>query len=1024
MAAQKPKPPKPVLPVEIQKGRLIYHPDTVTGDRIPDYSYAGYKASEQAIPNVPVKILVPPVKGDATAILQHALDEAAALPVDANGFRGTVLLSRGVYQLSGSLVIRASGIVLRGFGAQDQTLILGTGIQRNGLIRIQGRKDKKEDAQGIRITDGYVPVNAMQFRVASASGLKPGDAITITRPSTQAWIDLLGTQSFGGGISALGWKPGDIDLHFDRIITRVNGNTIEIDAPLTTALDQRYGGGTVHKYDWPGRIQQVGIENISLASDYNKQNPKDEEHNWIAITMDDVMDAWVRQVSFKHFAGSAVHINETARRVTVEDCISTAPVSEIGGERRNTFFTRGQQTLFQRCYAEQGYHDFSAGYGAAGPNAFVQCVSIRPYSFSGTTGMWASGILFDIVEVDGNAIRVGNRGQDGKGAGWTGANCFFWNCSAALIECARPPTAQNWSYGSWSQFAGRGFWAESNNHVSPRSFFYAQLSQRLSQDFSERASVLGIGGEASSSPTVEAAAQLNQEAFRPKPLMKDWIVGAALRQPIPTTHQGARTIAPSALSQQKKEGRAPEVPMELVGGRLAKGNILLTGKVKGVPWWSGGSEATDLRKAAQNMAITRFVPGRVGPGLTDELTGVVDSMKAHHIVALNQHYGLWYERRRDDHERIRRMDGDVWAPFYELPFARSGIDSAWDGLSKYDLTRYNSWYFKRMQDFADLADQEGLVLIYQHYFQHNIIEAGAHYADFPWRTANNINQTGFTEPVHYAGEKRIFYDGQFYDVTNAARNDLHRQYIERCLDNFSGSGSVIHFISEEYTGPLPFVEFWLQTIGQWKQQHAKAQKQWVGLSTTKDVQDAILKNPAYTNLIDVINIEYWHYQADGSVYAPAGGKHLAPRQWARLLKPKSSSFEQVYRAVREYRDAYPEKAVLYNAVNADQYGWAVFMAGGSLPVLPPATDPKLLAAGTRMHATDQYKTFAIEDKNGLILYGKNDMDLDLSHLPGNLSLSYIDLNTGTIIGKAQKIKGGSMQHLKLPKAACLIWIRK
>lgn len=43
--------------------------------------------------------------------------------------------------------------------------------------------------------------------------------------------------------------------------------------------------------------------------------------------------------------------------------------------RRSTFYTMGQQTLFQRCYSKQGIHDFSAGFCAAGPNAFVQCDS-------------------------------------------------------------------------------------------------------------------------------------------------------------------------------------------------------------------------------------------------------------------------------------------------------------------------------------------------------------------------------------------------------------------------------------------------------------------------------------------------------------------------------------------------------------------------------------------------------------------------------------------------------------------------
>ena len=37
---------------------------------------------------------------------------------------------------------------------------------------------------------------------------------------------------------------------------------------------------------------------------------------------------------------------ESTRNVTVKDCISVEPVSEIGGYRRHTFFTMGQQSLF------------------------------------------------------------------------------------------------------------------------------------------------------------------------------------------------------------------------------------------------------------------------------------------------------------------------------------------------------------------------------------------------------------------------------------------------------------------------------------------------------------------------------------------------------------------------------------------------------------------------------------------------------------------------------------------------------
>src|SRR5690606_10196765 len=119
-----------------------------------------------------------------------------------------------------------------------------------------------------------------------------------------------------------------------------------------------------------------------------------------------------------------------------------------------------------------------------------------------------------------------------------------------------------------------------------------------------------------------------------------------------------------------------------------------------VPWWRGDVRPAGIREARPH--ITRFVPGRTGTGLTDDLQEVAAWMKEQHFVSLEHNYGLWYERRRDDHERVRRLDGEVWPPFYELPFARSGQGTAWDGLSKYDLTKYNHWYWNRLQQFADL----------------------------------------------------------------------------------------------------------------------------------------------------------------------------------------------------------------------------------------------------------------------------------------------------------------------------------
>lgn len=1021
---QQAKAPKPMPPLSYEGGRLRYVADE-QGNKVPDFSYCGYRAGAQPIPDAPVRVLVPLAKGDATLRIQSAIDYLASLPTDANGLRGAVLLEKGRYELGGRLTINASGIVLRGSGAgEGGTVLVAAGHERQALLRIAGAGDQKTGKE-ITITDSYAPVGATQLHLASAEGLKTGDAIRVRRPSTAGWIKELGADHFGGGITALGWKPGQRDIAWERKITAISANTITIDAPLTTALDTVYGGGTLATLQWPGRIEQVGIENLRCESVFDPSNAKDEDHCWMAITFENVSDAWVRQVNFAHFAGSAVAVWQSARCITVEDCKSLSPVSEIGGQRRYAFFTEGQQTLFQRLYAEYSFHDFSVGFCAAGPNAFVQCQSYKPYSFSGGIDSWASGVLFDIVNIDAQALRYANRGQDAQGAGWSAANSVFWNCTAARIDCYKPPTAANWSFGSWAQFSGDGYWGESNNSINPRSLYYAQLAERLHTNTSARAQVLPVETDASSSPTVQQAAALIARSVKPALQLTDWIDQAAQRQPIPVNAGGARTI--DQLGIRTKPVPAPAPPLRVENGWLVRGHAVVTGRRNEEPWWLGTPRPYGLKEA--KPAITRFVPGRTGTGLTDDLNAMTDTMAARHIVAQEHNYGLWYDRRRDDHERIRRMDGEVWPPFYELPFARSGRDTAWDGLSKYDLTRYDRWYWDRLKQFADLADRKGLVLVHQDYFQHNIIEAGAHYADFPWRPANNINNTGFPEPPPYAGDKRIFMAEQFYDTTHPVRKALHRAFIRQCLENFKDNNSVIQFIGEEFTGPLHFVQFWLDNIGQWERDNNK--KELIGLSVTKDVQDAILADASRAALVDIIDIRYWHYQEDGSAYAPKGGQSLAPRQHARLLHPKRSSFAQVYRAVREYRQQYPGKAVIYSGDNYDNLGWAAFMGGGSLCPIPVISDDRFLADAITMQPVDlpgaPAGRWALANKTGgYIIYGETGaMEIDMTDVKGNFTIKWINPRDGSIIGKEQKISGGKKINIDNPKTGpAVLWISR
>src|SRR5438067_10523846 len=83
-------------------GRLVYDADA-SGNRVPDFSQCGYLGGGVAIPDVPVRVRVPCLPGDATARIQAAIDHVANLPADERGFRGAVLVEAGRHEIAGQV---------------------------------------------------------------------------------------------------------------------------------------------------------------------------------------------------------------------------------------------------------------------------------------------------------------------------------------------------------------------------------------------------------------------------------------------------------------------------------------------------------------------------------------------------------------------------------------------------------------------------------------------------------------------------------------------------------------------------------------------------------------------------------------------------------------------------------------------------------------------------------------------------------------------------------------------------------
>jgi hypothetical protein len=470
-------------------GVLQYTPDE-KGNIIPDFSHVGYRYGDIPIPDVPVVLTLEPVEGDNGSHIQNAIDQVAKMPINENGYRGAILLTKGSYPIEESIYVHTDGIVLKGEGQHEKgTVLVASGSKKRSLLVIGGSGNiAKVENTRVDIKEKYVPVGRKFLVLDSASHLSAGQDIMIFRPGTEQWIKDLRMDSFPSRDDERivhPWVPSFYDLHFKRVISSVNGDTIFFRNPVVMAMEERYGGGQIYRYVFEGRIENAGVQNIYFVSDFTHE--EDEEHGWNAVYFQNIRNAWARNLTARHFGYSCVNLASTASHISVLGCTNLDPVSRIYGGRRYSFKCDGQLNLFKDCKATHGRHDYATGARVAGPNVFTNCTAINTYNDIGPHHRWAMGILYDNIISDG-PINVQDRGNMGSGHGWSGVNHVFWNCRAESAVCQNPwVSGQNYNIGFTGEKSpganpGRpdGVWEGHNKPgLKPVSLYQAQLNDRL-----------------------------------------------------------------------------------------------------------------------------------------------------------------------------------------------------------------------------------------------------------------------------------------------------------------------------------------------------------------------------------------------------------------------------------------------------------------------------------------------------------------------------------------------------------------
>jgi len=473
-------------------GRLVYA-QTAKGDRIPDFSYAGYEGGGVALPRVAAKRTVKPSGADDTDAIQAAIDQVSALPL-ADGFRGAVELARGTFHCDRTLTITSSGVVLRGAGDGGKgTTIAMTGAPHLAL-RVEGRLDEQETGAPIAITDAYVPAGATTLHVADAATLHPGDEVLIRKPVTPAWVHFMGMDDLHRNGRDEHWVSAS-HLDVRRRIAAIHGNELTLDVPLMDDYDARFfegGHATVTAVSLSGQIAHVGVEDLRFVAP--AQRIALGAPSFSGMQVRDAADSWFRSITWQDTT-NGVSVNAGSERITFLRCAIVQSVPVTSSAKPADFAIDGSQILIDRCTASGDSTFYVVTQDREqGPVVVLHCRftgngAIEPHQ------RWFTGLLVDNCDVPDGRIDFMNRGEMGSGHGWAIGWAVAWNSTAKGFGMNTPPGSMIWSIGNRGDETDPAFpifdggppraplapatIESAGKPVKPDSLYLAQLRDRL-----------------------------------------------------------------------------------------------------------------------------------------------------------------------------------------------------------------------------------------------------------------------------------------------------------------------------------------------------------------------------------------------------------------------------------------------------------------------------------------------------------------------------------------------------------------
>ncbi|KAH7105089.1 hypothetical protein BKA62DRAFT_436053 [Auriculariales sp. MPI-PUGE-AT-0066] len=457
---------------------------TKRGDVLPDFSYVGYRQGDHKLPssqprNASAIIAASESSSeDQTSAIQKALDDVAA----AGG--GVVELAAGKHYLSGSATISiGTKTWLRG-ADKDKTVVVVKGSPRS-VFTLGAADVKAITGASSNITTSYVPIGALQLVVQDASVFKVNQTVYVQRPAAAAWIRANGMADLVRDGKPQVWIKAGTLFKQPRIIQSIDGNTLDLDIPLTDSIEKKYSVGSVQVYSAKG-INNAGVENfqIQLSPSCSGAPITDPDcAGYTAVSFQPfTVDSWALNLTMTGFVAGFVRVAENAQRITLENLISVRDAVSDGSAGWGADISiGGTQVLVKNCASQatvDGARSFAVALGGqvAGPNAILNHKAALASQIVQPHMRWAHGLLVDRSQA---GVELINRNTAGSGHGWTINAGVAWNSDAAW-RAESPPLGVNWAVGMRGTKGSPSNATEiaTGESITPASLYTAQLQAR------------------------------------------------------------------------------------------------------------------------------------------------------------------------------------------------------------------------------------------------------------------------------------------------------------------------------------------------------------------------------------------------------------------------------------------------------------------------------------------------------------------------------------------------------------------